>query len=138
MRTLATLVQEARARRGWTQEEAAEAMDVSRGWIGQLETGLIKRPRPPFRKKLEEHLGITREDMARAVGEIGPAQTIDMWNEIRRIAAISEPEDQEEELRGLPPEVLRVLEGLAVNLVRRTFRQWPAKGGPGGEGDGPR
>ena len=40
--TLAEVIRRARNRKGLTQEQLAEQLGVSRGYIGQLETGLVR------------------------------------------------------------------------------------------------
>lgn len=123
MNSLAELIQNRRNAKGWTQDDLAEAMGVSRGYIGQIETGLIRRPRPRFRDLFEKTLGISREEWLRATDGLASSPPADVMAEIRRIAQIRDLEDQVAELRQLPPEVVDVLEALALGLVRQTFRQ---------------
>jgi transcriptional regulator with XRE-family HTH domain len=123
MSPLAELIKSARDAREWTQDDLAEAMGVSRGYIGQLETGLIKRPRAKYMGLLERHLKLSREEILRATGELGPSVSTDVLAEIRRIARIPDHDDRMAELYLLPPEVIEVIESLAVDFVRQTFRQ---------------
>lgn len=129
MTSFAKLIQQARESKGWTQQELAEAMDVSRGYIGQLETGLIKRPRPRYIALLEKHLGLTREEILRAQGQLGPNVPTDLLAEVRRIARIPDFEDRVAELEQVAPELLDLMESLAVDHVRRTFHRSTAKSG---------
>lgn len=131
MTTLAELVAEARSRKTnrqgkpWTQQDLADAMGVSRGYIGQVETSLVKRPRPKYQKLFMQTLDIAKEDWLRATGELGPASQIDLAAEIRRIDAIPDFEDQVSELEQLEtthPELLRLMESMALHRVRRAFR----------------
>lgn len=122
MTPFAKLIQQARESKAMTQQELAEAMGVSRGYIGQLETGLIKRPRPRYIALLEKHLGLTKEEILRAQGQLGPQASIDLVAEVRRIARIPDVEDRVSELEQLSPELLEIIESLAVDHVRQTFR----------------
>jgi transcriptional regulator with XRE-family HTH domain len=131
MTALADLVRESRERKRtkdgkrWTQDDLAEATGFSRGYIGQLETGLVKNPRPKYRKKFQEVLGITDEQWARGIGVLGEVSTFDVEAELRRIDAIPDLEDQAAELEALeqaPPELYRLMESVALNHVRRMFR----------------
>jgi XRE family transcriptional regulator, regulator of sulfur utilization len=115
---LGLLIKRARETRGWTQDELAERMDVNRGYIGQLEAGTIKLPRGERLAQLEQLLGISREDMLRAAGRLGPATEFDLWHELRRISAMQDLDDRVAALEHLPPEVLQILEDLAVDFVR--------------------
>jgi transcriptional regulator with XRE-family HTH domain len=127
MTPFAKLIQQAREAKGWTQQELAEAMEVSRGYIGQLETGLIKRPRPQYIALLEKHLGLTKEEILRAQGQLGPQASIDLLAEIRRIARISDIEDRMAELEQLSPELLDLIQAQALDFVHQTFRRERAR-----------
>lgn len=121
MNSLAQLVKSAREAKGWSQAEAADRMDVSKGWVGQVEAGLIKRPKTIYLDKLEKHLGIGRDEMARAMGVIGPAVSVDVLAEIRRIRRIADPKKRAAELRALSPELYAEIEAMAQEMVRLTF-----------------
>lgn len=123
MRSLGDLVSEARARKGWTQEEAAERLGVKRNWLAQLETDRIDLPGPEYLEILERHYGVSREEMLRAAGYLGPPLAYDLLGEMRRIAAIDDLEERIEALRQLPPEVFLVIEAAAHGLLRRSVRQ---------------
>lgn len=127
MTPFARLIQQAREAKGWTQFELAEEMGVSRGYIGQLETGLIKRPRPKYVALLEKHLGLTQEEILRAQGQLGPETSTDLLVEVRRIARIPDLDDRVSELEQLSPELLELLEGLALDHVRRAFQRSTAR-----------
>ncbi len=122
MTAFAELIQHARESKGMTQQELAEVMGVSRGYIGQLETGLIKRPRPKYTALLEKHLGLSKEEILRAQGQLGPQATTDLLVEVRRIARIPDVDDRVSELEQLSPELLELIESLALEHVRRSFR----------------
>lgn len=127
MTEFAKLIQKARESKGLTQQELAELMGVSRGYIGQLETGLIKRPRPKFIALIEKHLGLGREEILRAQGQLGPDVSTDLMAEVRRIARIPDVDDRVSELEQLSPELLELVEALAVDHVRRSFRPEKAR-----------
>lgn len=123
MNTLGKLVREARERKDWSQEELAERLGVSKGWVGQVETGRIDRPRPKYLALLEEHLEVSRDDLARSMNMIGPAATGDVLDAIRQVRVIDDPKEQAAALRELPPEVFEMIQWLALDLVRRTADQ---------------
>jgi transcriptional regulator with XRE-family HTH domain len=123
MSTLAQVIKRAREAKGWSQEELAERLGVSKGWVGQVETGRIDRPRPQYLALLEQHLGVSRDELARGMNMIGPAATGDVLVEIRRIRQIDDPKQRAQALRQLPPELYEVIEWLALDMVRLTFQQ---------------
>jgi len=123
MDTLAQVVKRAREKKGWSQEELAERLGVSKGWVGQVETGRIDRPRPRYLALLEQHLGVSRDELARGMDMLGPAATGDVLVEIRRIRAIDDPVQRAQALRELPPDLYEMIEWLALDMVRLTFRQ---------------
>src|SRR5690349_18655122 len=114
---LGELISEARIRKHWRQSDLAIAIGHSPGYIGQLEAGLVQRPRPATLEKLEQALGLSREAMIRAMGMIGPAPSIDVMDELRRLTAIRDIGEQTMALREAPPEVFEAIE-LALMLVR--------------------
>lgn len=128
---LADLIKEARARKRnkdgkpWTQDDLAEAMGVSRGYIGQVETGLIRRPRPPYRRLFLDTLNLSEEEWLRSTGELPPREAMDVEAEIRRIAAIQDLDDQAAELELLEqthPALIRLMEAMAMRRAREAFR----------------
>lgn len=121
MQTLADLVRAARARKKLTQEELAERMGVERNWLASVETGRIELPSPDRFELMERHLGITREDMLRAAGYLGPARESDLFAEITRIAALDNLTDRMDALRDLPPQVFDVIEAMALAMVRQSL-----------------
>lgn len=123
----ADLIREARIKKGWTQDQLAEAMDVSRGYIGQVETGLVRHPREKYLRLFEKHLNLTREQLLRAGGLLGAESKYDVMAEVRRIAAIDNLDQQEAELRQLPPELVQLMENMALQHVRRAFRRPPSR-----------
>lgn len=130
MQTLGDLVREARQRKHLSQEGAAERMGVERNWLAQLETNRIELPGPARFELIERHLGVTREEMLRAAGYLGPARDGDLYGEISRIAALDDLGDRMAALRRLPPAVFRVIEAMALALVRQSLHdQASAAGG---------
>ncbi|HEY0735668.1 MAG TPA: helix-turn-helix transcriptional regulator [Herpetosiphonaceae bacterium] len=69
VKSLALLVKQAREARGLTQAQVDEAIGMSTGYTGMVESGRITRPRQETLRKLELVLGIPREDMLVATGE---------------------------------------------------------------------
>lgn len=131
MNGLANLIREARENqrrpdgKPWTQDDLADAMDVSRGYIGQIETGLIKRPRMKYRKLFQDKLHITDNQWLTATGEMQPASGVDLNSEIHRIAQIPDIEDRVAELDELEkshPEIVRLMEAVAFRRMRESFR----------------
>jgi transcriptional regulator with XRE-family HTH domain len=123
MSTLAQVIKRAREAKGWSQEELAERLGVSKGWVGQVETGRIDRPRPQYLALLEQHLGVSRDELARGMNMIGPAPTGDVLTELGRIRQIDDPKLRAQALRDLPPEVSEIIEWLAQDMVREAFQQ---------------
>ena len=70
IKSLALLVKQAREARGLTQGQVDEAIGMSTGYTGMVESGRITRPRQETLRKLELVLGIPREDMLVATGEL--------------------------------------------------------------------
>lgn len=136
MSTLAELVKEARQRKKLSQEQAAELMGVDRNWLAQLETDRIDLPSPDRFELLERYLGVTREEMLRAAGYLGPAREADLFAEIARIAAIDDLTDRMAELRRLPSQVFDVIEAMALAMVRQSLAHREGAPGvqPGGNG----
>ncbi len=122
MASLGEVVREARLRKKWSQEVAAERMGVDRNWLAQLETDRIDLPKPERFELLERHLGISREEMLRAAGYLGPATDIELMSEFRRVATIEDLEQQMEALEALPNEVFVALEAMAHRLLRERLR----------------
>ena len=114
---LGALIRAARMRQHWRQADLAQAIGHSAGYIGQLEAGLVKRPRPATLEKLEQALGISREAMIRAMGMIGPPPSTDVMAELRRLTAIRNIDHQALALRAAPAEVFEAID-LALTLVR--------------------
>lgn len=121
MRTLGDVVREGRRTKGWTQEKLAEAIGVNPGYIGQIETGVVKLPGPDKLELLERALGVSRADMLRAAGLLGPDEQIDVLAELRRIDALPSDELKIRALRQLPQEVQHALEVLARETLRFAF-----------------
>lgn len=121
MRTLAELVRDARARKKMTQEEMADHMGVERNWLAAVETGRIELPSPDRFELLERHLGVTREEMLRAAGYLGPEREADLFAVISRIAALDDLTDRIAALRSLPPPVFAVIEAMALAMVRQSL-----------------
>lgn len=119
---LAQLIREARLAKEWSQADLATHMGVSRGYIGQLETGKIGLPRQQQREQLERLLGISQEQMLRAAGQLSPTESIDIMAELRRIRAMANPDDRVRALKALPPEVVQSIEDLAVDAVRQSVQ----------------
>lgn len=123
MNALGQLIRNARESKDLSQEELAELLGVSKGWVGQVETGRINRPRAQYLALLEQHLGISRDDMARAMGMIGPEVTLDVQAEVRRLREIDDPKVRAAALRALSPDLFQVMEAMALDMVRQTFEQ---------------
>lgn len=121
------LIKQARENRRWTQDDLAERLNVNRGYIGQLEAGTIKMPRPERLQLLEHHLGISREAMLRAAGRLGPAPQIDIMAELRRINAIDDPDTRVQALEDLPEDVQEVIRRLSLDFVRQAIQSRKAE-----------
>ncbi len=91
VRSLSQLVKQARETRGMTQSQVDELVGMSIGYTGMVESGRITRPRPETLRKLESVLGIPREDMLVATGELD-APSDDAAVILQRIATIPDRE----------------------------------------------
>lgn len=123
MSTLGDVIRKARHTKGWTQEKLAEVIGVNPGYIGQIETGVVKLPGAEKLELLERSLGVSRADMLRAAGLLGPDERIDILAELRRIDALPNDESKIQALRQLPQEVQHALEVLARETLRFAFNQ---------------
>jgi transcriptional regulator with XRE-family HTH domain len=115
------LIKDARRKRGWSITQLAERLDVGRGYVGQLETDRVQRPRPEILQRIEEVLGVSREDIARAGGFLGPDVKLDPFAEFKRLAALPTDEDRYEALLRLPPDVVQALGTIAETMLRRGY-----------------
>ena len=70
MSTLGEFVRAARKQRRMTQEELAEAIGRSQGYIGRLEAGYIKRPLRDTQAALASALGVTEQEIVQATGQL--------------------------------------------------------------------
>jgi transcriptional regulator with XRE-family HTH domain len=118
-----SLIQAARKAKGWSQEELAEQMGVSRGYIGQVEAGILRQPSNERLAEFERLLGVKPSEMFRALGYPDPDLPANAMSELVRIAALPDENDQIEQLRELPPPIQKAIETLAVALVRRAGRR---------------
>lgn len=121
MSKLGDLIREARRSKGWTQEKLAEEIGVNPGYIGQIETGVVKLPSAGKLESLEAALGVNRADMLRAAGLLGPEEKMNVLNELHRIVALPTDEAKRAALRQLPQDIQAVLELLARDALRLAF-----------------
>src|SRR4028119_2487433 len=112
MPTLGDVIRKARHTKGWTQEKLAEEIGVNPGYIGQIETGVVKLPSAGKLELLERALGVSRADMLRAAGLLGPEEQIDILAELHLIVALPNDEAKIQALRQLPQDVQALLEVL--------------------------
>lgn len=105
IRSLSQLVKQTREARGLTQAQVDESIGMSIGYTGMVESGRITRPRPDTLRKLEGVLGIPREDMLVATGELDTPSE-DATVVLQRIATLPD-RDQRLEAWALLPETLR-------------------------------
>lgn len=85
---LADLVRRARAQAGLTQEELAEAINRSTGYIGILETGKVDRPKPETLRSLASALGVPLNDLVATTGQIDAMQDENLADVLQRITAL--------------------------------------------------
>lgn len=104
VRSLAQLVKQTREARNLTQAQVDEAVGMSIGYTGMVESGRITRPRPDTLRKLEQVLGIPREDMLVATGELDTPSE-DAAVVLQRIAALPDREQRLEAWALLPESV---------------------------------
>lgn len=116
------LIKAARTKRGWSMADLAQRLEVSRGYVGQLELDMIVGlPRPHVLEAIERELGVRREDMARASGYLGPSTTVDPYAEFKRLADLASDDDRYQELLKLPPGVLPAIGVIARTLISRAI-----------------
>lgn len=101
IKSLARLVKQAREARGLTQVQVDEAIGMSTGYTGMVESGRITRPRPETLRRLEIVLGIPREDMLVATGELDTPSE-DTTIILQRIAALPDRRQRLEAWSRLP------------------------------------
>jgi transcriptional regulator with XRE-family HTH domain len=119
--TLGDLIRAARVRKSWTQADLAREIGHSAGYIGQLESGMVQRPRPETLKKFEKALGLSREAMTRAIGMTGPESHVDVRSDLRLLLAIGDSGERAAAFRKAPPAVLETVD-LALELARTLLR----------------
>lgn len=100
-RELAQLIKQAREARGLTQAQVDEQISMSIGYTGMVESGRITRPRPETLRKLEQVLGIPREDLLVATGQLDTPSD-DAAVVLQRIAALPDREQRIEAWTALP------------------------------------
>jgi transcriptional regulator with XRE-family HTH domain len=101
MKSLAQLVKQAREARGLTQAQVDEAIGMSTGYTGMVESGRIARPRQETLHKLGYVLGIAREDMLVVTGELDtPSEDITIV--LQQIAALPDRRQRLEAWSKLP------------------------------------
>lgn len=101
VKSLAQLVKQAREARGLTQAQVDEAIGMSMGYTGMVESGRITRPRQETLRKLEVVLGIPREVMLVATGELDtPSEDTTIM--LQRIAALPDRQQRLEAWSRLP------------------------------------
>lgn len=99
--SLAHLIKQAREARGMTQVQVDEAIGMSTGYTGMVESNRITRPRAETLRKLENVLGIAREDMLVATGELDtPSDDASVM--LQRIATLPNREQRLEAWATLP------------------------------------
>jgi transcriptional regulator with XRE-family HTH domain len=101
IKSLARLVKQAREARSLTQAQVDEAIGMSTGYTGMVESGRITRPRQETLRKLEVVLGIPREDMLVATGELDTPSE-DTTIILQRIAAIPDRQQRLDAWARLP------------------------------------
>lgn len=67
---LGELIKAARLRRGWTQQDLADRLDVDRAYVSAMESG--RRWPQQYVRGLSHELGLSQVDMAVAAGLIDP------------------------------------------------------------------
>jgi transcriptional regulator with XRE-family HTH domain len=115
-KTLAQLVKQAREARGLTQAQVDEAIGMSTGYTGMVESGRITRPRQETLRKLDAVLGIPREDMLVATGELDTPSE-DTTIILQRIAALPDRRQRLEAWSRLPESLRSAVLVLVQDLL---------------------
>ncbi len=118
MHSLADFVRRARDARGLTQEELAEAIGKSYGYVGQLETGKIGRPKAATLRSLAAALRVPLEDLVVATGQLEESREEDAAITLQRIAALPTPQERVAAWRELP----EPLRAAILVLMRDVFQ----------------
>lgn len=133
-RSLAQLIKQAREARGLTQAQVDEAIGMSVGYTGMVESSRITRPRPDTLRKLEGVLGIPREDMLVATGELDVPRE-DAAVVLQRIAALPDRERRLEAWAQLPDAVRSSVIVLMQDILLAGAQQLWTTDDPAGDED---
>ena len=125
-------VKRAREARGWSQQELADRMQqvladqtgdpVTAAYISQVERGHIALPGPDRFAAFERVLGVSRVELLRELGYLGPAESFDFITEARRVLQLPTPEEQEAALEAFPLEYLQILRAMVALASQLAFR----------------
>lgn len=122
--TLAALVRQSRKRLGMTQDDFAEAIGKSLGYIGQLESGRIARPQPETLRAIGRALNISLDQLAVATGQLDrPDPSTDPTRVVLLLDAMPSAEARLAAYRAMPPEVKRGIRKLLRDLLTEEARR---------------
>lgn len=102
---LADLVRRARAQAGLTQEELAEAINRSTGYIGILETGKVDRPKTETLRNLASALGVPLNDLVATTGQIDAQDDENLADVLQRITSLASHQERLAAYDSLPETV---------------------------------
>jgi transcriptional regulator with XRE-family HTH domain len=115
-KTIADFVRDARAARGMTQEELADRLGMTPGYVGILETGKVGRPRVQTLRKLAAALDVPLQDLVATTGQIDAPPSDDIAILLHRIAGLRTPDDRRAAFRQLPESVRKSIRILMRDL----------------------
>jgi transcriptional regulator with XRE-family HTH domain len=115
--TLGRLVQQARERKGWTQEVMAEQTGVSRSTIANIESGVTKLPKTQQLEAIERHLDLSKEEMLRAAGRLDMPED-DVLEAMQQIDRLSTEAERLAVFRSLPASVQRAIRKLSADFLQ--------------------
>jgi transcriptional regulator with XRE-family HTH domain len=117
------LVKRAREAKGWTQQELANRMGIDAPYISQVERGKINLPEPDRLEAIERALGVSRAEMLRELGYLGPPDDFDFIEATRRVLSLESPDAQEAALMSFPDQYLAAVQSLVELSSRLVFRR---------------
>lgn len=127
--TLAQLIQRTREQKGLTQEGLAELTGISRSTIANIEAGNTKLPKPPQLAALERHLGVTREEILRAAGQLDEPEE-DVLAAMYQIDRLSTEAERLDAFRSLPDPIRRAIRKLASDFLSAATQELLESDGP--------
>lgn len=110
--TLGAFVRAERERQNYTQTSFAEAIDLDRAYVSQIESGRVALPNAETRRRMARVLGLRHIDLLVAAGELAPDEVPGPTPPVRN------PNDPVERLCDLLHRVDLTVDRRAIGLER--------------------